>query len=115
MTPYELSKTLHRDLSPLAPRLSAVLNRALTQIGEGSVLFGLGPGTHQNEAISFQETEVVALRPEEEPAAVLLKISQALALLEAHSRWKVMIDKKPSCRRDRLELLYTIFRQRDRD
>jgi hypothetical protein len=113
MTPYELSKTLHKDLSPLAPRLSAALNRALTQIGEGSVLFGLGPGTHENEAISFQETEVIALRQEEEPAAIILKISQALALLEAHSRWKVMLDKKPSRRKDRLELLYTIFRRKD--
>ncbi len=113
MTPYELSKTLHKELSPVAPRLSAALNRALTEIGEGSVLVGLGPGTHENEAISFQESEVIALR-QEEPAAVILKISQALGLLEAHSRWKVMLDKKPSPQKDRLELLYTIFRRKDR-
>jgi hypothetical protein len=113
MTPYELSKTLHKDLSPVAPRLSAALNRALTQIGEGSLLVGLGPGSHRDEAVTFQETEVIALQ-REEPAAVILKISQALSLLVAHSRWKVVIDKKPSRRRDRLELLYTISRSGDR-
>jgi hypothetical protein len=113
MTPYELSKTLHKDLSPVAPRLSAALNRALTQIGEGSLLVGLGPGSHRDEAVTFQETEVIALQ-REEPAALILKISQALSLLEAHSRWKVVIDKKPSRRKDRLELLYTISRSGDR-
>lgn len=113
MTPYELSKTLHKELSPIAPRLSAALNRALTQIGEGSLLVGLGPGSNRDEAFSFQETEVIALQ-REDPAAVILKISQALSLLEAHSRWKVAIDKKPSRQRDRLELLYTISRPVDR-
>ena len=29
MTPYEMAKTLHRELSSFAPRLSAALNRAL--------------------------------------------------------------------------------------
>jgi len=56
---------------------------------------------------------VIALR-QEEPAAVILKISQALGLLEAHSRWKVMLDKKPSPQKGRLELLYTIFRRKGR-
>lgn len=112
MTPYELSKGLHRELSPIAPRLSAALNRALTEIGEGSLLVGLGPGTNENENISFQETEVIPLR-REEPATVIMKISQALSLLEAHSRWKVLIDKKPTRQKDRLELLYTIFRHKE--
>ena len=38
MTPYELAKLMHRELSPIAPRLSAALNRALVDIGEGSML-----------------------------------------------------------------------------
>ena len=40
MTPYELSRELHRDLSPIAPRLATALNRALVDIGEGSVSGG---------------------------------------------------------------------------
>ena len=39
MTPYEMAKMIHKDLSPFAPKLSAALNRALIDIGEGSVLW----------------------------------------------------------------------------
>ena len=38
MTPYDTAKMIHRELSAFAPRLSAALNRALVDIGEGSKL-----------------------------------------------------------------------------
>ena len=59
MTPYELSKLIHVELSPIAPRLSAAINRALVDIGEGSALVGLGPGTNENDNVSFQDSETI--------------------------------------------------------
>jgi hypothetical protein len=112
MTPYELAKLLHRELSPVAPRLSAALNRALTEIGEGSLLVGLGPGSHVDDDVSLQETEQFQLA---EPGAghrILAEINAALAKLENHSAWHVLIDKKPSADAGRMELLYTIFRHK---
>ena len=111
MTPYELSKIIHQEISPLAPKLSAALNRALIDIGEGSVLVGLGPGKNENEPISFQEAEVIDTTGDD-PANLLSKITNALTVLENNSAWKVIIDKKPGVSPQRLELLYTIFRHK---
>jgi hypothetical protein len=109
MTPYELARDLHRDLSPVAPRLAAALNRALVDLGESSML--LGPdGKRAGDAMSFDERESIDLQGAE-PAAVLARITQALTLLENHSSWRVIVDKgsgrQPGC----LELLYTFFRE----
>ena len=113
MTPHELAKTIHRELSPVAPRLSAALNRALLDIGEGSMLVGLGPGTHQDDPAAFNESERVLLG-RDEPAAVIAKITQILWQLEEHSSWKVLIDTKPHRPgATQLELLYTIFRMKE--
>jgi len=112
MTPYELSKQLHRDLSPVAPRLAAALNRALMDIGEGSRLVGLGPGTNENDSVSFQESETIASEGADS-AAIIGKISEALQALENHSSWQVIIDKKPAGKENRkIELLYTLFRNK---
>ena len=54
MTPYELSRELHRDLSPIAPRLATALNRALVDIGEGSVLVGLPNGMSAGDQAYFR-------------------------------------------------------------
>ena len=109
MTPYELAKTMHRELSSFAPRLSAALNRALLDIGEGSVLVGLGPGTNENDDVSFQESETIGIRGDD-PAHVISKIMQALNVLENHSSWNVLIDKKPGTDKDSLQLMYTLYR-----
>ncbi len=109
MTPYELAKLIHVELSPIAPRLSAAINRALVDIGEGSVLVGLGPGTHQNDPVSFQESETIAAAAADADG-VLARIRGAMGTLEAHSAWKVIIDKKPGRRGGPLELLYTLVR-----
>jgi hypothetical protein len=61
MTPYELSRELHRDLSPIAPRLATALNRALVDIGEGSVLVGLPNGMSAGDQATFDERESIAL------------------------------------------------------
>lgn len=111
MTPYELSKTIYRDLSPIAPKLCSALNRALIDIGEGSVLVGLGPGTNENDNVSFQEYESIPLKGAE-PAQILTKINDALQGL-ANSNWKVIIDSKPVRNSDNLELLYTLYRSKD--
>ena len=111
MTPYDLAKTLHRELSPFAPRLSAALNRALLEIGEGSVLVGLGPGTNENDNVSFQENEEIKTR-DDDPAHIISKIMQVLELLENHSSWNVLIDKKPGSGKESMALMYTLYREK---
>lgn len=111
MTPYEMAKIIHRELSPVAPKLSAALNRALIDIGEGSVLVGLGHGTHEDDQISFQEMEQINVQ-NNDPANILSIISGVLWKLEEQTSWKVLIDKKPSSDPDTLELLYTIVRSK---
>jgi hypothetical protein len=109
MTPYELAKLIHMELSPIAPRLSAAINRALVDIGEGSALVGLGPGTHENDEVSFQDAETINASAGETEGA-LAKIHEMMWKLEEHSSWKVIIDKKPGQRGKPLELLYTLIR-----
>jgi hypothetical protein len=113
MTPYDVAKMIHRELSPIAPKLSAALNRALVDIGEGSMLIGLGPGTHKDEDVSFQEMEQINTRGND-PANILSIISGALSTLEEHTSWSVLIDKKPAPDPETLDLLYTIFRSKKR-
>lgn len=112
MTPYELAKVIHMELSPVAPKLSAAVNRALIDIGEGSRLVGLGPGTNENDNVSFQETEKIKVRGND-AETILAKISEMTWKLEEHSSWKVLIDKKPKKNKNTLELLYTLFRMKD--
>lgn len=113
MTPYEVAKMIHKDLSPFAPKLSAALNRALIEIGEGSVLVGLGQGTHEDDHISFQEIEQINTQGND-PANILSIISGVISKVEEHSSWNVLLDKKPASEPNRLELLYTIFRSKKR-
>lgn len=112
MTPYELAKLIHRDLSPVVPKLSAALNRALVEIGEGSILVGFGQGTHREDNVSFQDAERISLEGRE-PAAIIARIREALSKLEENSAWKVFIDRKPTSDPTKLELLYTLVRSRD--
>jgi hypothetical protein len=109
LTPYELSKWFHREISATAPRLSAALNRALIDIGEGSRLVGLGPGKHMDDPVSFQETETISV-PGSDPFEILGQLTRALQKLDEHSSWNVLVDVKPIREPDRLELLYTLFR-----
>ena len=111
MTPYELSKLIHVQLSPIAPRLSAAINRALVDIGEGSALVGLGPGTNENDNVSFQDSETINASGGEAEGA-LVKIHEIMGKLEEHSSWKVIIDKKPGRPGKPLELLYTLVRMK---
>lgn len=110
MTPYELSRELHRALSPVAPRLAAALNRALVDLGEGSMLVGLPRGMSAEDPVSFDERESIDLE-DAEPADVLGRITQVLAMLENHSAWRVIVDKGAGNQAGRLELLYTLFRE----
>ena len=111
MTPYDLAKTLHRELSPFAPRLSAALNRALLEIGKGSVLVGLGPGTNENDNVTFQEGETISTRGDD-PSHIISKIMQVLNILENNSSWNVLIDKKPGSGKETMELMYTLYREK---
>jgi hypothetical protein len=112
MTPYELAKLIHVELSPVAPKLSAAINRALVDIGEGSTLVGLGPGTNENDDVSFQEAETITGSAGETEGA-LAKIHEMMWKLEEHSSWKVIIDKRPGGRTKPLELLYTLVRTKN--
>jgi hypothetical protein len=106
MTPYELAANLHRDLSPLAPRLAAALNRALVSIGEGSVI--ITPGSE--ELMTIHEHEAIEIE-RGESAGVMARILSILEPLSRHSSWRVVIDKKPNKDDTRLELLYTLYRE----
>ena len=109
MTPYELAASLYREISPVAPRLAAALNKALLEIGEGSVLVGLPAGMSAGDDVTFSERET--LRVDKEAAAgVLARITQALQLLEGHSTWQVIIERKGDTPPGRLDLMYTLFR-----
>ncbi len=109
MTPYELAQSVHRELASTAPRLAAAVNRALLDIGEGSPLVGLGPGTHQDDPVSFQEGETIALGGAS-AAAVLVKLTEIASFVENNSGWQVVIERRKSERSDRLELMYTLVR-----
>ena len=109
MTPSELAKTVHLDLSPVAPRLAAAINRALLDIGEGSLLVGLGPGTHTDDPVSFTESETIRLDGQD-AADVLSRITQVVWEMEAHSRWQVFVERKKASVPGVLELFYTLFR-----
>lgn len=111
MTPHETAKAIHRELSPIAPRLSAAINRALLDIGEGSVLVGLGPGTHEDDPATFTEMETIQLKGAH-PAEIFARITQIISILEENSVWKVIIDKKPEHSPEHMDLLYTLFRER---
>ena len=84
MTPYELAASLYREISPVAPKLAAALNRALLEIGEGSVLVGLSPGMGAGDDVTFSEREILKV-DREEAIGVLARITQALQLLEEHA------------------------------
>ena len=109
MTPYELAASLYREISPVAPKLAAALNRALLEIGEGSILVGLTPGLHADDDVRFSERETIKA-DREAAAGILARLTQALQLLEDHSRWQVLIDRKGDARPGELELIYTLFR-----
>ena len=111
MTPYDLSRELHRELAPVAPRLAAALNRALVDLGEGSVLVGLPHGLSAEDDAAFDEHESIDLQGTE-AAHVLSRITQALTLLENHSSWRVIVDKGRLQDTGHLELRYTLFRQK---
>jgi len=112
MTNYELAKQIYRDLSPIAPKLSAALNRALIDIGEGSALYGLEKGMHKDDDVSFQETEIINVKGTE-PANIIAKITEVLWKLEGQTSWKVIIDKKPGPSKKNIELLYTLIRSKN--
>ncbi len=109
MTPSELATLMYRELSPLAPRLAAAINRALLDIGEGSVLVGLGPGSHVDDPVSFTESETIRLDGRE-AAELLARITEVVWQLEEHSRWQVFVERKKSSIPGILELYYTLFR-----
>ncbi|MBW1841822.1 MAG: hypothetical protein JRI75_08505 [Deltaproteobacteria bacterium] len=111
MTPYEVAKMVHKDLSPFAPKLSAALNRALVDIGEGSGLVGLGPGTHEDDHVSLQEFEQVSTKGND-PVNILSIMAGVLSKVEEHTSWSVLIDKRPISDPDKMELIYTIFRSK---
>jgi hypothetical protein len=109
MTPYELAASLYREISPVAPKLAAALNRALLEIGEGSILVGLTPGMSAGDDVTFNERETIKA-DHEAAAGILARINQALQLLEGHSNWQVLIDRKGDASPGKLDLMYTLFR-----
>lgn len=113
MTPYELAKSIFRDVGGVAPKFAAALNRALVDIGEGSQLVGFQPGTHVDDDVTFHETETIRADGAE-AAGILAKLHAVAGGLEDHSSWRAIIDMKPKRNPSNLELLYTFYRDRTR-
>ena len=109
MTPYELAASLYREISPVAPKLAAALNRALLEIGEGSMLVALPAGMGAGDEVSFSERETLQI-DREAAAGVLARITQTLQLLEGHSNWQVIVERKGNTPPGQLDLMYTLFR-----
>ena len=107
MTPYELARTLHRKLAPVAPRLAAALNRALVDIGGDGLIVPVTANRGGGQPATLEERERIDLAGRD-GAAVLAHIQQALQLLENHSAWQVVVDAKPTP--GHLDLRYTLFR-----
>ena len=112
MTPYELAKWVHQELSPLVPKLAAAVNRALIEIGEGSQLVSLGPGTHTDDTVSIEESESIELQGNA-PFHILAKIRDVTSKVEEYSAWKVIIDTQTSKGKSKLDLRYTLIRSKD--
>jgi len=106
MTPFELSATLHRELSPVAPKLSAALNRALNVIGEAALI--ITPG--KPDDTTFQETERIQYGADGDGSGILMKILETLEVLENHSTWRVEIERKPGPEPGLMDLRYTLYR-----
>ncbi|MDX9818283.1 MULTISPECIES: hypothetical protein [Desulfococcus] len=111
MTPFELVNTINKEISTYTPKLSAAVNKALLYYGDGSALVGVGHGKNENDEISINEHESIIVKPDESPL-VMLKIMQAADLMESHSAWKLIVDAKPADRNGRMELRYTLIRNK---
>jgi hypothetical protein len=64
---------------------------------------------HEDDRISIQEYEAIDLMGAH-PADIIARITKALSILEANSNWEVLIDKKATQGKGRMELMYTIYR-----
>ena len=111
MTPFELVNSIDKEISAYTPKLSAAINKALLYYGDGSALVGVGPGGHESEALSIEESETISVR-DDESHLVMLKVMQAADLMDSHSRWKLIVDLKPADRDGRMALRYTLIRNK---
>ena len=68
MTPNELAKLVHNDLSPHTPRLAAALNRALADMGSGLII---APGQNPDQPVVYHEKEIISLKGAD-PAAMII-------------------------------------------
>jgi len=113
MTPFELVNTIDKEISTYTPKLSAAINKALLYYGDGSALVGVGVGfgKSENDEISFEESESITVKADESPL-VMLKVMQAADLMESHSKWRLIVDMKPAGRDGRMDLRYTLIRNK---
>ena len=61
------------------------------------------------DEVTFSERETLKV-DKEAAAGVLARITQALQLLEGHSSWQVLIDRRGDAPSGQLDLKYTLFR-----
>jgi len=111
MTPFELVNTIHKEISIYAPKLSAAINKALLYYGDGSSLVGVGHGRNENDEISINDHESIIVKADESPL-IMLKVMHVADLMESHSAWKLIVDVKPADRNGRMELRYTLIRNK---
>ncbi|QTA82530.1 Uncharacterized protein dnl_49070 [Desulfonema limicola] len=111
MSPFELVNTIDKEISALTPRLSAAINKALLYYGDGSALIGLEHGKNENDALSFEESEDIKVKQDED-SHVLLKVMEAGTLLEKESSWRLIVDAKPADKDGNMSLRYTLIRDK---
>jgi hypothetical protein len=112
MSPFELMNTIDKEISSYTPKLSAAINKALLYYGEGSSLVGLEYGKNANDAISFNESERIRIKPDESPL-VMLKVTTAANLLNENSSWSLIVDTRPADKNGNMEFRYTLIRNRN--
>jgi hypothetical protein len=106
MTPSDLARMVHQELSPLLPELSAELNHNLLEVGEGSIILS---GQSPKAIEPYQKAETIRVQPEQ-TALVLAKVSNIIEKLETHSNWRIVVERKKSHQPGILELMYTFYR-----
>jgi len=111
MKAQDVIKTIHRDVVGFAPKFVGIANRALVDIGEGSKLVGLGKGTHENDVVTIQETEVISAEAMD-PYEAIFRITQAIELIQSSSGWEVIIEQKIAT--DKKSIVFKYFFTRDK-
>lgn len=109
MTPFEVVNTINREVGEYAPKLSAIINKALLFHGEGNLI--ASPSGKAGGALTLAESETVRVKPQESEF-VMLKVMDAAHLVESNSSWRLIVDTRNAGKNGKLDLRYTLIRDK---